>query len=129
MELATIVNEVTNLSPDLVIVYNGANDFTSPLKYDPRPGYPFNFLVYENNPFFKKNYPALTLFAYKSNLVRLIARKYFTEKFSKISKLKKNIEYGSDKWRNEINDIYFLLIKRSLRLVTRMCQFYSSLRV
>jgi hypothetical protein len=122
MELTAVVNEVINLSPDVVIMYNGANDFTFPLKYDPRPGYPFNFLVYENNPFFQKNYPALSLFAYKSNLVRLIARKYFTEKFSKISKLKKNADYNSDKWRNEIDDIYFGNLKKAKTI----CMAYHS---
>src|SRR6185436_19830605 len=85
MELSCMVNEITDLSPDLVITYNGANDIISPLKYDPRPGYPFNFLVYENNPFLMQNYPAFSLFIYKSNLVRLFARKYFTEKFSHLS--------------------------------------------
>jgi lysophospholipase L1-like esterase len=122
MELAAIVNEVTNLSPDLVIMYNGANDITSPLKYDPRPGYPFNFLVYENNPFLKKNYPALTLFAYKSNLARLLVRKYFTEKFSRISKLKKNAAYNSEKWRNEIADIYIENQKKAKTI----CKAYHS---
>ncbi|MEO5571712.1 MAG: hypothetical protein ABIT08_13520 [Bacteroidia bacterium] len=126
MELAAIVNEVSNLAPDLVILYDGANDITSPLKYDPRPGYPFNFLVYENNPFLMKNYPALSLFVYKSNLVRLIVGKYFTEKFGKISKLKRNVGYGSDRWRNEISEIYFANLEKAKTICTAYgCEFFT----
>jgi hypothetical protein len=122
MELANILNEIINLSPDLVIMYDGANDITCPLKYDPRPGYPFNFLIYENNPFLMANYPAISLFAYKSNLIRLFARKYFTEEFSHISELKKNAGYNSDKWRNEIADVYL----ENLRKAKTICNSYHS---
>lgn len=113
MELSTIVNEISNLSPDLIVMYNGANDIIFPLKYDPRPGYPFNFLVYENNPFTERNYPAFILLAYKSNLLRLFFRNYFTEKFSKITELKKDVEYNSDKWKNEIATIYINNLKKA----------------
>jgi hypothetical protein len=129
MELAAIVNEIINLSPDLVVMYNGANDITSPFKYDPRPGYPFNFLVYENNPFFMKNYPAFSLFAYKSNLIRLLARKYFTEKFSRISELKKNAAFDSGEWRNEIADVYSGNLKKARAICnTFHCRFFTFLQ-
>ena len=35
------------LKPDLVIAYDGGNDLIQPWAYDPRPGYPFNFLTEE----------------------------------------------------------------------------------
>ncbi len=129
MELAAIVNEIINLAPDLVIMYNGANDIISPLKYDPRPGYPFNFLIYENNPFLMKNYPALSLFAYKSNLVRLIAGKYFTEEFGQISKLKRNVGYASDRWRHEISDIFFANLEKAKTICAAYhCQLFAFLQ-
>ena len=46
-ELSLLLNEVTNYDPDLVLVYDGANDICHRWWYDPRPGYPYNFLVYE----------------------------------------------------------------------------------
>jgi lysophospholipase L1-like esterase len=46
-ELSLLVHRLTYLHPDLVIAYDGANDLTAPWFYDPRPGYPFNFLVWE----------------------------------------------------------------------------------
>ncbi|HKR05497.1 MAG TPA: hypothetical protein VJY62_12755 [Bacteroidia bacterium] len=129
MELVCIVNEIADLSPNLVILYNGANDIFFPLKYDPRPGYPFNFLVYENNPFLMRNYPALVLLAYKSNLVRVLGRKYFTEEFSHISRLKKNTGYGSGKWRNEIADIYISNLKKAKTICrTSHCEFFTFLQ-
>jgi hypothetical protein len=129
MELTTLVNEITALSPDLLIMYNGANDFYFPFKYDPRPGYPFNFLVYENNPFFMKNFPALSLFAYKSNLFRLVARKYFTEKFSRIHELKIKSNYSSDKWRNIIAEIYFDNLEKAHRICAAYhCEFFAFLQ-
>ncbi|MFC1491402.1 SGNH/GDSL hydrolase family protein [Nitrospinota bacterium] len=48
-ELSLLVHHVLDYRPDMVIVYDGANDIYQPLvqHLDPRPGYPFNFLVYE----------------------------------------------------------------------------------
>ena len=46
-ELSLLVHRLADLRPDLVIAYDGGNDLTAPWAYDPRPGYPFNFLVWE----------------------------------------------------------------------------------
>jgi len=46
-ELSLLVHRLAYLQPDLVIAYDGGNDLISPWLYDPRPGYPFNFLVWE----------------------------------------------------------------------------------
>lgn len=106
MQWITVMNEVISLQPDLVVFYDGANDIIHPLHYDPRPGYPFNFLIYENNPFLLKSFPALTLLAYKSNLYRLMARKYLAEKISKQTSLRKEAGYMTDEWKKEIASIY-----------------------
>lgn len=122
MELICLLNEVINLSPDMVIMYNGANDINFPYKYDPRPGYPFNFLVYENNPFLMRNYPAFLLLAYKSNLIRLLCRNFFIEKFSKINELKEKVKYGSNEWRLTIASIYL----RNLEKASMICNSYNA---
>jgi hypothetical protein len=46
-ELSLLVHRIVYLKPDLVIAYDGGNDLIFPWIYDPRPGYPFNFLVWE----------------------------------------------------------------------------------
>jgi hypothetical protein len=46
-ELALLVHHLADLEPDLVIAYDGGNDLFSPWLYDPRPGYPFNFIAWE----------------------------------------------------------------------------------
>lgn len=106
MQWITVLNEAAELQPDLIVFYDGANDIIHPLHYDPRPGYPFNFLIYENNPFLMKSFPALTLLAYKSNLYRLLARKYLAEKISKQTSLRNEAGYLSDEWRKEIALVY-----------------------
>jgi lysophospholipase L1-like esterase len=46
-ELALLVHRLVYLNPDLVIAYDGGNDLVFPWIYDPRPSFPFNFLVWE----------------------------------------------------------------------------------
>ena len=46
-ELSLLVHRLADLEPDLVIAYDGGNDLFSPWLYDPRPGYPFNFVAWE----------------------------------------------------------------------------------
>ena len=46
-ELSLLVHRLIDLKPDLVITYDGGNDIFESWFYDPRPGYPFNFVVWE----------------------------------------------------------------------------------
>src|ERR1051326_6576288 len=46
-ELALLVHRLIDLKPDLVVAYDGGNDLYEPWVYDPRPGYPFNFVTEE----------------------------------------------------------------------------------
>ncbi|HIA36389.1 MAG TPA: hypothetical protein EYN89_06525, partial [Flavobacteriales bacterium] len=55
MELARIVYEIYDYTPDLIIMYNGGNDLMINLWADPRPGFPFNYFIYENNPLLEKD--------------------------------------------------------------------------
>ncbi len=109
MELARLVFEIADLEPDLIVFYNGGNDIMGPFRHDPRPGYPFNFLVYENNPLVESNvssYPALALLAYGSNLARYFLSDYFTEKFANIGRVREEVNWGSDEWREQIAGAY-----------------------
>jgi lysophospholipase L1-like esterase len=46
-ELSLLVHLLADYNPDAVLVYNGGNDVCLPAFYDPRPGYPYNFIAYE----------------------------------------------------------------------------------
>jgi len=109
MELARMVFDVVNHDPDLVISYSGFNDIDLPFESDPRPGFPFNYAVYENNPLLEsdiKSYPALTLFLYGSNLMRYFFPRYFVNKFVDMEALREKSGYCSEPWEEEIADIY-----------------------
>ncbi len=109
MELTRLVHEVVGLEPDLVVMYNGANDYNHPRNWDPRPGYPFNFVAYENNPLLEsdvRSYPALLMFAYGSNLFRAIAPSAFAEGFTSLSGLRDSVGWGAEEWRDSIAAVY-----------------------
>lgn len=118
-ELARIVFEVSDYDPDLIVMYNGANDILSPLTGDPRPGYPFNFIVYENNPLLDKDisdYPLFTLMAYGSNIIRAAFPAYFTEKFVRLNELRKQIGWKSPEWEDAVARAYVDNISKAQRI-------------
>jgi hypothetical protein len=109
MELSRIVFEIADLSPDLIVMYNGANDILIPLKGDPRPGYPLQFMVFENNPLLVKDinkYPFVSLVMYGSSMLRLFFPSYFLNKFVHLNQLRKDASYNTEEWRNSIVKIY-----------------------
>lgn len=109
MELAQILFEISDLEPDLIIMYNGANDILHPYTWDPRPGYPFNFIVYENNPLLEsdvRSYPTFNLLLYGSNLARSLFPHHFVRSFIPLKEEKKKANWGSAGWRDKIAQIY-----------------------
>ncbi len=109
MELARILYELADLKPDLVMMFNGANDIISPWESDPRPGYPFDFLVVENNPLFEKpvqSYPLYLLTAFGSNLFRYFLHDYFMENFFHLNRTRRQNGWKSDPWREKIANTY-----------------------
>jgi hypothetical protein len=93
----------------LIISYSGFNDIDGPLGADPRPGYPFNYAVFESNPLFEsdiRNYPSMTFLLYGSNLMRYFFPRYFVDSFVRMSELRKAVGYRSEKWEKEIANRY-----------------------
>jgi lysophospholipase L1-like esterase len=104
-EVALIVFEIADLEPDLVVMFNGGNDLTSPVQYDPRPGYPFNFVASENNPLLQRDvsaYPTWTLLAYGSNVLRAVAPGFFARRFGRLDETRDAAGYLSREWREQI---------------------------
>lgn len=109
MELTRLVLEISELEPNLIVMYNGGNDIIGPYRHDPRPGYPFNFLVYENNPLVENevdSYPATALWLYGSNLARYFFPNYFLTGFADFDHLRQRTDWGSDAWRDKTAAIY-----------------------
>ena len=99
-ELARIVHSISDYKPDLIVSYSGANDLNDP-RGDPRPGYPFNFVVYEKNPLLvqgMENYPALSLFAYGSLILRKLFKPWFERSFLNLDEFRKEHQFSQDHW-------------------------------
>jgi hypothetical protein len=108
-ELARLVYEVADFDPDLVVVYDGAGDIVNPYLVDPRPGYPYNFFVYEANPVLESDvstYPLTTLLAFGSRLLRYAFRDQLTQQLFGLSELRQEAGWGSHDWRQRISDVY-----------------------
>ena len=109
MELARIVCEMEGLQPDIIVMYNGGNDMMTPLWADPRPGYPYNYFIYENNPLLKKNvdsYPMVNLMLYESKLLRHLFPSYFIKAFTNYDQMVMDERVGKESWKKKIVDIY-----------------------
>ena len=122
-ELAHLVFHVLDSQPDMVVIYDGGNDMMDPLLYDPRPGYPFNFLAYENNVLFQEtgDYPWPALLAYGSEMLRHLFRGYFFEKFGHFSNRRLAAEHGSYAWSEKIAGIY----AGNLAKAGQICRAYN----
>lgn len=107
--LARLTFDVSDLEPDLVIVYDGANDLINPFLGDPRPGYPFDFLVWERNPLLNDDiaaYPTFALVAYGSAIARAIAPGWFASRFSGVDALREKVGFKSRAWSEELGRQY-----------------------
>ncbi|MBL4716036.1 MAG: SGNH/GDSL hydrolase family protein [Bacteroidia bacterium] len=116
--LARVVFEIIDLQPDIIIAYNGYNDIYHPLDYDPRPGYPYNYLAFEkNNPL---DYSLLSFVAYKSHLLRILLRNYFKDKYWKQTVLRKEANWLTEAWENEIISIYLKNLQK-ISIISQSC--------
>lgn len=109
MELARVVYEILPWQPDLVIFYDGINDILSPTYGDPRPGYPYNFPVYENNPLLT-THDSLTrmglMLLAKSNLVQHLGHQWLDRRLLPLERLYQEAGAGTAQWKQEICDRY-----------------------
>lgn len=108
-ELVRLLFEIVDLEPDLVVDYDGGNDVMDPYYWDPRPGYPMDFVAYERNPLLLGDmgrYPTIPLLLMSSRFLRDHCQSYFVERLTGMSELRRRAEYGSQAWRDRIADVY-----------------------
>ena len=116
MELVRLVTELVDYQPDVVVFYGGGNDLIHPYDYDPRPGHPFNFMVYEANPTLARDvhdYPRLPLFLYGSHLARFLFSGWFVDQFVPRDELRQQVGHDTDAWRGDIVDAYLGHLEKS----------------
>lgn len=123
MELARIVFEILDLQPDLVVMYNGGNDADHPYYWDPRPGYPFNFVVYENNPFVSGTHVSVRDLAMNSlDIFKILLKSSYVNRVLHMDELRASVGHDTDPWRREIARIYV----NNLVKAQRICSSFNA---
>jgi lysophospholipase L1-like esterase len=109
-ELALLTHTLVDYHPDLVIVYDGGNDVYQPLQYDPRPGYPCNFISYEaGNQHLSRNAPIMQLFdslLFKSSFFRLVFSRGLHNALVSLESVRQECGYGSPEWEAQVASAY-----------------------
>lgn len=118
MDLSRLFFEVSDLQPDLVIFYGGGNSIIMPFQNDPRPGYPPNFPIYENNPLAHiedstGKYPFWPILLYKSRLLRYFAGNFLREKIMDKENLRLAFFQDEEEWSNKIASSYLQDIRKA----------------
>jgi hypothetical protein len=121
-ELALLVHRLIDLKPDLVIAYDGGNDLYEPWVYDPRPGYPFNFVTEEEAMTALANAQGdAKTFAGLSRDSALLQALLGTSDWAnraaiRIDHLRSAVDYGSPHWKQAVVSAY-------ARNLAAMCHF------
>lgn len=110
--------EFSEFSYDLIIFYGGGNETFQQLYYDPRPGYPYNFYMFENilSPIFY-----LTKY---SNIIGELDKQFkisfglpsFSNLNDKLQNPNKLNNENFKKWANSIKENYFETVLKSKKI-------------
>ncbi len=115
-ELSALVHHAIDFEPDMVVVYDGANELQQYF-YDPRPGYPHDYASEEKALEFFANQtnsldiPDLFLLAVrKLQSIKFLTERVFRRdldyRFLGIYELRDEVGYGTEAWEKEIVDTY-----------------------
>ena len=120
-ELALLVHRLIDLKPDLVIAYDGGNDLYEPWVYDPRPGYPFNFVTEEEAMTALANAEGdaktVASLARDSALLQALlgTTDWFNRMTLRLDRIRGSVNYGSAQWKEAVANAY-------ARNLTVMCR-------
>ena len=121
-ELALFVHRLIDLKPDLVIAYDGGNDLYQPWVYDPRPGYPFNFVTEEEAMTSLANREgdakSVASLARDSALLQALlgTTEWFNRMEMRLDHLRGEVHFGSAPWKEAVVNAY-------ARNLAQMCHF------
>jgi lysophospholipase L1-like esterase len=120
-ELSLLVHRLIDLKPDVVIAYDGGNDVYEPWVYDPRPGYPFNFVTEEEAMSTLSNAggdaKTIASFARDSALLQALlgTTDWFDRMLMRLDRLRGAVGYGGTPWKEAVVSAY-------VRNLTVMCR-------
>ena len=115
-ELATLVFRAMDYKPDLVVVYNGANDVISPFYFDPRPGYPYNFMLTESGQrLAERGTTIVDVLAgqlQRSRALEFAFGNALSTRLIDIKHVREQCGYGTAAWEQRIADTYAKYVER-----------------
>jgi len=109
-QLATLVHRGLDYDPDMVIAYNGPNDFIGPYYYDPRPGYPFNYMLTEAHQRFAEYQNAtvdlLAALLQPSRVLSFAFGDVFSRRLVDLPGLREQCSHRTPEWEQRLVDAY-----------------------
>ena len=101
---------LVDYAPDVVISYGGGNDLHSPYQYDPRPGFPFDFITLQIGTRALAGTldlrSALASQLFRSRFIALIFSQRLQEIRLPMGALRICVGYGTPDWENSIVEAY-----------------------
>jgi hypothetical protein len=120
-ELATIAHRAMAYEPDVVVLYDFANDLYSSYAADPRPGHPFNFVVSERavGIFQAGDVRALAAgLLTQSSLLRALFPLELSDATARLGPLRRTAGYATPAWEDEIVSTYLANVEAACRIST-----------
>jgi hypothetical protein len=117
-QLSLLAHRLAALEPDLVIAYDGGNDLYEPWLYDPRPGYPFNFLAWEAAipPVPRSSTRTLSDAVDDSALTRFLFDPKGQQQRGALRTLREQVQFGTSSWKQKVVAAYIGNIVAACRL-------------
>lgn len=113
-ELSLLTHRVLDYDPDLVIVYDGANDINYPYFSDPRPDYPYLFMEQESRIYgIYSDAPPISAYLLRQSkfltwVLTLVPNSRLDPPpdLSQIESLRQQTAYGGESWKKSVAESY-----------------------
>jgi len=109
-ELALLTHLLVDYAPDFVISYGGSNDLHSPYQYDPRPGFPYDFITVQvGTQALARGLDLRSALAgqlFRSRVIALIFAPREQEIRLPLSEMRGMVGYRTPEWESAIIDEY-----------------------
>lgn len=118
-ELATIAHRGLAYEPDVVVLYDFANDLYASFAADPRPGHPFNFVVSERAVAIFQAGDVRALAAgllTQSSLLRALLPLELSDATARLAPLREAAGYATPRWEEEVVSAYLGNVRSACRI-------------
>jgi len=120
-ELATIAHRAMAFEPDVVVLYDFANDLYASYTADPRPGHPFNLVISERAVGIFQSGDNRALAAgvlTQSDLLRVLFPLELSDATAQLAPLRTAAGYGTPRWEEEVVTSYLANVEAACRITT-----------